>query len=115
MTKPNKILHWTPRVLSIIMILFVSIFALDIFGESYSFWVTIWALLMHLVPTFLLILITVTAWKREAIGGAIFIVFGFAYIFMAGTNLQLLTHLLLPTPVIIMGILFVLNYYLKHH
>ena len=31
-------LFWIPRIAGILFILFISIFALDIFGQGYSFW-----------------------------------------------------------------------------
>jgi len=64
--KTKKILKWLPRVLMIIFIAFISIFALDVFGE-YSGFEFIVALLMHLIPSFILIIILVIAWKKETI------------------------------------------------
>ena len=40
-------------------------FALDVFDGRHSFWETILALLMHLIPVFVLILVLVIAWRRE--------------------------------------------------
>ena len=34
--KWKRVLYWTPRVLGILFALFISIFALDVFGEGYS-------------------------------------------------------------------------------
>ena len=50
-------LCWTPRILCILFAAFLSLFALDVFGEGYSFWKTLLALLIHLVPVGVLILI----------------------------------------------------------
>jgi hypothetical protein len=41
----KRILLWTPRVLSLLFALFVSLFALDVFGQGYGFWQTTLALL----------------------------------------------------------------------
>jgi hypothetical protein len=40
----EKVLFWSPRVLGILIAIFISLFALDVFGEGYSFWETIIAL-----------------------------------------------------------------------
>ena len=54
-------LKWTPRVLTILFILFMAIFALDVFGE-YSFPLILVALFMHLIPNFILIGVLLVAW-----------------------------------------------------
>ena len=42
----QKTILWTPRVLAILYAAFISVFALDVFGEGYGFPVVLWALLM---------------------------------------------------------------------
>src|ERR1017187_5010202 len=51
----RRTLFWAPRVLSIAYIAFLSMFALDVFGEEHGFWRILLALTMHLIPTFVLI------------------------------------------------------------
>ena len=42
MIRPSKqLLFWTPRILGILFALFLSMFALDVFGEGYGFWGTL--------------------------------------------------------------------------
>ena len=44
MKRPVKrTLFWAPRILCILFAVFVSLFALDVFGEGYGFWETILA------------------------------------------------------------------------
>lgn len=76
----QRILYWTPRVLSILFALFVSLFALDVFGMGYGFWGTFLALLIHLVPVFVLLLGLALAWRWEWIGALIFGGFSIWYI-----------------------------------
>jgi hypothetical protein len=52
----KRILLWAPRALSILFIAFLSLFALDVFGEQVGFWRTVLALTMHLIPSVVLIL-----------------------------------------------------------
>ena len=68
----KRALFWTPRALSILFIAFLSLFALDVFGEHSGFWQTALALTMHLVPSFVLIAALVLAWRWEWIGAALF-------------------------------------------
>lgn len=75
-------LFWTPRVLATAYIVFLSLFAMDVFGEGYSFWKTILALAIHLIPTFILIGGLILAWRWEWIGAVLFAVAGGLYVGM---------------------------------
>ena len=69
----KQILFWTPRVAGILFILFLSLFALDIFDMQLGFWETIVGLLMHLIPSILLTIVIIIAWRWEWVGAALFI------------------------------------------
>jgi len=70
------VLHWLPRIICILAILFISMFALDAFAPGLTFWQQIGGLLMHLIPSFILLALLVVAWKWELIGGIIFTIIG---------------------------------------
>jgi hypothetical protein len=76
----KRALFWAPRVLSILFIAFVSMFALDVFDEHLGFWRTIVALAMHLVPSFVLIVALILAWRWEWVGAALYGAAGLLYI-----------------------------------
>lgn len=80
--KVGKFTYWTPRILSIIFIAFLALFSLDVFGESLSFREVLIGLFMHNIPVFVLIAILVVSWKREIVGGVVFILAGLLYIFL---------------------------------
>jgi len=71
------------RILSIIFILFISLFALDVFGKDFS----LMALIMNLIPTFIAIILTVIAWKKEFLGGILWILVGIVAILMTKIGL----------------------------
>jgi hypothetical protein len=73
-------LFWTPRVLSIVFIAFLSIFALDVFDGRQSFWQTMLAFAIHQIPVFVLIAALILAWRWEWIGTALYTGFGLLYI-----------------------------------
>ncbi len=106
----KKILFWTPRILTILYIVFLSIFAFDVFDEHYSFWQTILALFMHLIPCFVLIIILVYTWRREWIGGVLFITLGVFYIIWAWGKFVLMTYFFISGPLFLVGILFLINW-----
>ncbi|MCA9898427.1 MAG: hypothetical protein H6654_06750 [Ardenticatenaceae bacterium] len=97
--------YWLPRVLSIAFALFISIFALDVFGEGYSFWETLLALFMHLIPTFILVAVIAIAWRWERVGAALFL--ALALIYLSMTDGRMLT---IPIPLIIFSLLFLVSW-----
>jgi hypothetical protein len=94
----KKILYYLPRVLAIVQIIFISLFALDVFEEKQWFL----ALLTHLIPSFILIALIIVAWRREKLGGILFLATGF--LMLVFTNFQ---SLIISVPVIIIGALFI--------
>lgn len=76
----GRLLYWLPRILSIVLACFISVFALDVFAEHLSFLQTILALTMHLIPTFIMIAAIVIAWRWEWVGAAVFGALGAIYI-----------------------------------
>jgi len=76
MKKSIKVFHWLPRIICILAILFVSVFALDAFSPELTIWQQIGGFLMHLIPSFILLAFLIVAWKWEYIGGIIFAIIG---------------------------------------
>lgn len=60
--------RWAPRILCAAFTVFISMFALDVFGHGRGPWETFVALMMHLIPSFTLLVILALAWKWEWIG-----------------------------------------------
>ena len=110
----NKILYWAPRVLTILYIAFISIFALDVFGE-YGFPEVLVALFMHLLPTIVLVIILLIAWKKELIGGIIFLLLGILFTIFFKTYEDPISFLIISMPVFLVGGLFLINHYLNNH
>jgi len=77
--KVGKGIYWTPRILSIIFILFLAMFSLDVFSMEASFGQIMLGLLIHNIPVLILIIILVFAWKYELVGGIAFILAGLLY------------------------------------
>lgn len=89
--------YWLPRILAILYIVFISSFALDVFDGSQWFL----PLIIHLIPPFILLAITIIAWKHEFIGGFIFIISGFVLLIILHSEIMIIS-----VPSIILGILF---------
>ena len=74
----SRFLYYTPRIAGILMIVFVSLFALDVFSMGGNFWRQLLAFLINAAPAILLAIVMVFAWRKPVIG---FIIFGIAAIF----------------------------------
>ena len=117
-----KILYWLPRVIGILAILFISVFALDAFNPEKTFWNQIGDFIMHLIPSLILTLILFIAWRREFIGGILFTLIGIGftpfiynhnYAMNHSVGMSLLIVLTITFPFILIGVLFLLHHYLK--
>jgi hypothetical protein len=117
--KTLPVLYWTPRVLCILAILFVSIFALDAFDPKLTLGQQILGFLIHLTPVYFLITMLVVAWKWELVGGLLLAAFGliaspFLYVFnyhrIHSVWGCLLIVLMITFPFILVGLLFVWHY-----
>jgi len=84
--KVSRFIYWTPRVLSVIFVIFLFLMSLDVFSMELNFWHTIGALLIHTIPAFILIITLIISWKKEIIGGIAFIIAGLLYIGMILTT-----------------------------
>ncbi|HUA16877.1 MAG TPA: hypothetical protein VMG31_16405 [Verrucomicrobiae bacterium] len=76
----RRTLFWAPRVLAVAYVAFLSVFALDVFGDEHGFWRILGALLVHLIPTFVLTAGLILAWKWEWVGTMLFAAAGVLYI-----------------------------------
>ena len=100
-------LLWLPRGIAIIYILFLSLFALDVFSEGYGFLELLVALFMHLLPSLVLVAILILAWKRPKWGGIAFLVLGLIFTVFFNTYESLVGFLIISLPLFITGGLFV--------
>ncbi|MBK8900528.1 MAG: hypothetical protein IPM53_05050 [Anaerolineaceae bacterium] len=103
----KRILYWLPRVLSIVFALFISLFALDVFGEGYSFWETVLALLMHLIPTFLVLIALIIAWRWERVGALLFVVLAGLYLSVSRAESW---SWIIAGPLLLLAILFLFDW-----
>jgi hypothetical protein len=113
--KIKKWIYWTPRVLSIIFIFFLALFSLDVIGTGLSFWGTVLALIIHSIPSILLLIVLLISWKYEIVGGVAYILAGLAYIIILATSSNFEGYMLswsaiIAGPAFVIGILFLINW-----
>jgi hypothetical protein len=97
----------------------VSLFALDSFDHG-TFGEQILSFLMHMIPSFVLIIILAIAWKWELIGGLLYILLGIGLSPFIYTHNYRMNHsvwmsleviALITFPFILAGVLFLLSYF----
>jgi hypothetical protein len=122
MKTSNKLLYWSPRILAILAISFVSLFALDAFHPGEPLATQLAHFFMHMIPSFVLLAILLIAWRWEFVGGIIFALIGVVtspLIFMHNyrmndsIGLSLLIILMITIPFIVIGGLFIWHHYRK--
>jgi hypothetical protein len=101
--KKQVFIYWLPRVIAVLFIVFISLFALDVFDQSSWFL----ALLIHLIPSFVLVLLTLVAWRNERLGG---------YLFLGTSVLAafFFHSLLMTAPTFFIGLLFLISKKIRH-
>ena len=119
MEKTNKFIYWIPRILSILFILFLAMFSLDIFQPGLSAGQIALGLLMHNIPVLILLAVLIISWKREIVGGIVFILAGLLYcgisIVRVATSsptewYMLAWSLQIAGPAFLIGILFIVGW-----
>jgi lysylphosphatidylglycerol synthetase-like protein (DUF2156 family) len=120
MANRSKILYWTPRLIYITAVVFISLFALDAFDSTFSTWHQIRNFIMHMIPSFALLAFLIFVWRKELTGGSILIVIGLALSVLVfrhnfGMNQSvfksLIPVLLLTLPFCVTGVLFIVDYF----
>jgi hypothetical protein len=110
----SKTLYWIPRILTILAILFMTMFSFDVFGGNESFGIKLLGFLVHNIPVLILAGILAIAWRWEVAGGALFIlasVCGAVFFHSFSGNPA---SLIVLAPFLLAGLLFLLHHVLYH-
>lgn len=102
---------WSPRILGIMVALFLSLFALDVFNEGKGFTEALPAFLIHVAPALLLLLVVAVSWRWEWVGAVVFVLVAALYSVIARQRLDWI--LVISGPLLVVGALFLLSW--RHH
>jgi len=107
-----RYVYLIPRIAGIIIAVFISLFALDVFEMGGTVWQKIGGFIIHAAPALIFGLVMVFAWKRPLIGA---IVFGFGAIYFLrfiinGRFFEFPNFLIFFSPLAIISVLFYLNW-----
>jgi hypothetical protein len=104
-TPPARILLWSPRVLGLLVCLYLGLFALDVFGETQGFLQALPAFAIHAAPALVLLLVVGLSWRWPLLGGIVFTGLALAYAYLARGHLGWIPCI--SGPLLVVGILFV--------
>jgi hypothetical protein len=103
-------LTWTPRILGLLFAAFLSLFALDVFGQGFGFWETVLALLMHLIPTGIVLVVLAVSWRWERIGAILFMALGIWYLLTAWGRFHWSAYVVISGPLLLISVLFLASW-----
>ena len=106
----SRLLVWTPRLLGVLFAAFIGLFSADVFAEDLTAWQTLIAFAVHLVPTLIVVLVLVVAWRWEAVGGLLFLGAGVGYAIAVIAGHHPLSWIpAISGPLFLIGMLFLLS------
>ena len=100
----QRAIWWTPRVLGLVLTLFLAMFALDAFGPDTKPLDAALGFIIHLLPAGLMLGVVLVAWRWEWVGGVLFFLLAFGYGVM--TRGRVSWMLVVSVPMIVVGALF---------
>lgn len=103
----QRLLYIAPRAIAIAGIIFLSLFALDVGAAGMPLVQYLTGLLIHLLPSLVLLMVLVAAWRYEFVGGVLFILCGLAPVLLLSNPLWV--NAILGSPFILAGLLFLLH------
>jgi len=113
----SKFLYWTPRIMAIIIIVFMALMSLDVFSPGLSAGQIAIGLFMHNIPMLILLVVLLISWKYEIVGGIAFILAGLTYIIVLFMNqfewYKVAWAVQLSGPAFFVGIMFLLGWFKK--
>jgi hypothetical protein len=101
----GRALRWSPRILGILVAVFIGLFALDAFGEGKSLGQELTDFVVHLIPACVILAVVAASFRWEWIGGVSFIGLAVWYA-VALANGRLDWILVISGPLAVVGSLF---------
>jgi len=108
-----RVLYWFPRILGILYILFLSLFALDAFYGEHNLGYEFMSFLKHLIPSFILVILLIIAWRRPLTGGILFLIAGIIFTLGYATFQVAPAFFCISCPLFIIGITFLMEYAIR--
>jgi len=106
---PGKLLLWSPRILGVMVCLFLSIFALDAFESGKTFQQALPDFAIHITPMLVLLVVVLISWRWAWVGGVVFTSLAAVYVYFARNHISWI--LVIALPLLLVGILFLWSWF----
>ena len=116
----KQILHYSPRILSILFCLFIMMFSFDVFDGNSTIPEMLIGFIMHNLPVFGMAIITFFAWNNDLIGGVGFIGISLFFFFLVSSNMNNEGGIMNPAvfiislPALLISALYFINFRYNH-
>jgi len=107
MKAPYPILVWMPRILGLMLFVFIGMFALDAFEPGASALEQAGHFAVHLIPALAVLLVVMVGWKRPVIAGSLLLALALTYAIWVSQRLDWI--MAISGPVGLIGVLFILS------
>ena len=104
----NSVWLWIPRIFIMLIIIFLSLFGLDVFEGNASFGDKMLGFLIHSMPSIILLLILILTWMRPLFAGILFVLIGVAMTIFFGHYSRWDVFFVIDFPVILIGSCFLI-------
>jgi hypothetical protein len=105
-SKKNK-WHLAATSLGVLYAVALLIFAADVFNHEQNIAQTFYDILLHLLPTAVVLFIVVVAYNRPLIGAIIYLVLGLMYIITGWASMHWSAHILIAGPLLLLSVLYI--------
>ena len=111
MGSSHLLTRWIPRLLVLVLAFFLLLNAFESANTDEGSLKYASSLLFHLIPTILVVAALLFSWNHEKVGGFLFISLSLFFLLVSRVEADLL--MTLPGPLLLIGILFLLDSYLE--
>jgi len=108
-SKKNK-WHLAATILGVLYAVALLVFAADVFNDEQNITQTFYDLLLHLLPTAVILLIVFVAYNRPLIGAIIYLVLGLMYIITGWASMHWSAHVLIAGPLFLLSALYITDW-----
>jgi hypothetical protein len=105
-SKKNK-WHLAATSLGVLYAVALLIFAADVFNHEQNIAQTFYDILLHLLPTAVILLIVFVAYNRPLIGAIIYLVLGLMYIITGWASMHWSAHVLIAGPLLLLSAIYI--------
>lgn len=109
----QQFFQWTPRILGILLVAFITLFAFDAFSNGEPASQNISDFLTHLIPAAIALVMVLTGWFYPLVGGFLFITLALSYSYISLDHPNWI--LTIGLPLFVLGALFIASHFIQRY